>query len=770
VVERRGAKQYALGVARLTAMRRGFTSLGWLVLCISLVTLGVDAAPSAAACQNEESPGFRAYLPACGSYELASPPFKSGNAIQQVSALSIDGSRAIVGAVGAFAGTESDVFGAKYEFSRTSTGWATSAINPPASVFSATDPKVFAASIDLNRTLWALRHPYQSTHARDLYIRNADGEFSEIGPTAPPSAAEGPAAGGSQEFAEFYSYAGASGDLSHILFSAVSVGTFSQPWPGDTTILRGASLYEYVGLGNTHPVLVGVSDGHTIVDKETLTSGRLISDCSTYLGSTTNEDDYNAVSLSGDKVFFTAKGSPECQEAGTAPEVNELYARIDNLETVPISEPRESQCGECQTATRSNAIFQGASEDGSKVFFLTEQELLPGAEGKNLYEYDFVNRASKKIVRVSTGSAKPEVLGVSRVSEDGSHVYFVARGALTAANKEGNEPTEGEPNLYVFERDATFPAGRLAFVGTLSEEDSQDWSEADERPVQATTDGRYVVFESVAPLTPGDTSVLPQVFEYDATEERLARVSNGQAGYADGQASADEHGAAINVQEYSRLGGFKPGRRLTALAVSADGSAVLFRSSGALTPLALEASEAGAESIYEYRSSGAIADGDTFLISDGKNKLTPQGNPAGLTPDGINAFFLSIDQILPQDGDQQFDLYDARSGGGFPALPASPACAGESCQGAPSSQPLLAAGPTLSVPGTPNPPSPPPPLAPEVIKAKVKAKAKAPTRAQRLAKAIKACRRKKAKQRSSCEKQARKRYGAKKAAKKKGHR
>jgi hypothetical protein len=48
-------------------------------------------------------------------------------------------------------------------------------------------------------------------------------------------------------------------------------------------------------------------------------------------------------------------------------------------------------------------------------------------------------------------------------------------------------------------------------------------------------------------------------------------------------------------------------------------------------------------------------------------------------------------------------------------------------------------------------------------------KAKPPTRAQLLAKALKACKAKKDKQRrKGCERQARKRYGAKKKAKKKG--
>ncbi len=186
-------------------------------------------------------------------------------------------------------------------------------------------------------------------------------------------------------------------------------------------------------------------------------------------------------------------------------------------------------------------MFQGASEDGSKAFFLTEQELFAGARGMNLYEYDFDDPLHEKLVRVSTGSEEPEVQGVARVSEDGTHVYFVAKGVLSGRNAEGREPVLGGENLYVFERDAVYPAGRVAFVATLSPADLVDWEAEDERrPVQVTPDGRFVVFQSVADLTAGDTSSEPQVFEYDAVAERLVRVSTGQAGYASGLANGCE--------------------------------------------------------------------------------------------------------------------------------------------------------------------------------------------------------------------------------------
>ena len=98
---------------------------------------------------------------------------------------------------------------------------------------------------------------------------------------------------------------------------------------------------------------------------------------------------------------------------------------------------------------------------------MTSQELLPGATTMNLYEYDVNAPKGEKVTQVSTGSPDAEVLGVARVSEDGSHVYFVAKGVLTGANHEGHAPAAGGDNLYVYERDEAFPDGRLAFIATL---------------------------------------------------------------------------------------------------------------------------------------------------------------------------------------------------------------------------------------------------------------------------------------------------------------
>jgi Tol biopolymer transport system component len=730
-----------------------------------LLGFAVQAAPATAAeaCPNEglrqesnlnpfNSEPFSMQLPDCRAYELVTPPFKAGSNPEGV-AVSADGQSQIFGTTGAVAGTQSDSSVAYYEATRGATGWTTTAISPDASRFPAS--KLFAASTDLRRTLWATRTASQSIDAVDLYTREPNGEFVAVGPMAPPVGSGGPPAGGLTSLNSLYQFAGTSSDLTHVLFSTLHIhagANAGELWPGDTTAeegngLGGSSLYEYSGVDNSAPTLVGVSDGGTTRGEQLLPKGTLISSCSTFLGSESSLDAYDAISADGGTIYFTARGhnQEECHNPA-APEVSELYARVGGISTVPISEPRPAQCSRCRTEARRPAEFRGASEDGSKVFFTTEQELLPGTATTNLYEYDFDQPSGEKLLQVSTGSPAPEVQGVARVSEDGSHVYFLAKGVLTSSpNGEGFEPTEGADNLYVSERDAAHPEGQITFIATLSPEDeATDWNSflGDLRSMNATPDGRFLVFSSVADLTPGDTSSAPQIFEYDSQSEELIRISVGQAGYAAGNAHADAHSSLMPQASYVGpiSGGLKPTASASDLAVSDDGSTVVFGSRGALTPDAEPAEAAGARSVYEYRSAGTISHGDVHLIS-GAGQTLNAGVPF-IDASGSDVFFRVTSRLVPEDVDTQADFYDARSFGGFPESAATAPCTGEGCLGpVASGQPSLTPA-SAKLSGSGAPPKP-----------------ELPTRQQRLQRALSKCRRKHGDGRNACEAKAKRRYG-----------
>jgi hypothetical protein len=626
--------------------------------------------------------------------------------------------------------------------------------------------------------------------------------IAEIGPLLPPAATGGPPSGEAEGFlhAKELKFLAASEDFSDVFFDLLDGHEEGTSWPGDNTT-GTRSLYEYSGRGLTHPELVGVND-----------EGQLISTCATYLGSREEAELYNAVSADGASVAFTARA---CSNHVGEPKVNELYVRLGGfpINTVPISEPTISACEECQTAvasakhpavTPASAEFAGASEDGSNVFFLTDQELLLGDVGENLYDYDFANPEGHKILRVAMGSASPAVQGVARVSEDGSHVYFVAQGRLTKGPREGPEgacltelapaelaaeeaaqvqeeqeetvttsarcrPRSGADNLYVFERDASYPSGRVAFIATLCTgedasgtrndigqcpspdlSDAQDWGRGDEREVQATPDGRFLVFASVGDLTNDGASEVPQIFEYDAATEALVRVSRGANNYEpEGTESADTDESRIPEKSYSDQD-VSPAGVATGLAVSSDGSTVVFESGAALT-----AEAHGIGNIYEYRSTvgsgGAIGDGNVYLISDGVDGRAPA--LVGMDASSVDVFFATADRLVPQDTDSLFDVYDARVDGGFSSADPNATC--EACEAAPFVQSLengtsadsgAPTGVSEPVEGSRSP----------LDKTRVLAVA---DRARELSRALKRCDGKTKAARKRCEALARKRYG-----------
>lgn len=732
----------------------------FLGLVLALVGAGVLTSPVLAAgdaneagCPNEASPGFRSYLPDCRGYELVTPSYKEGVSIFGYLASAPDGSRLLSLSFGAFAGTENDYgIGTPYESSRVESGWQTTALAPPASEY----PNAFlqVASSNLESGIWR-GTPSASYPSADapLYLRKSDGSLVEIGPDNPLDNNK-----------EYFHYQGASSDLTRVVFGmqCPGQGNCGALWRGDTTISGRGSLYEYAGTGNQEPTLVGVKNAGPLKGVSYINEhAELLGQCGIELGSRT--DNYNAVSTSGKTVFFTplpaevevGPGNKFCREesgkgVGSGPSVSEVYARVNGSETVDISEPSAVDCELCDTSSRHSAVFQGASEDGSKVFFLSEQELLPEAKGMSLYEYNFNGAPGGRVTLVSHDPVignKAEVRGVVRVSEDGSHVYFVAEDRLAGSNGLGHEPVAGADNLYVFDTDTE----TTSFVGTLAPADHNLWSLTDFRAADTTPDGRFLVFPSSADLTPDDTSTVNQIFEYDTEKDSLTRVSIGQCPVSkatcdtserynnDGNIASVNYQPKIPTPVYENQ--FEPTMAASHNSVSNDGSYVVFQSGDGLTPLAANdqiiessGSQGYAQNVYEYHA------GNVYLISDGRDVTSEPGATSnvalhGTDSSGHDIFFTTVDPLVPQDANTGVNMYDARMGGGFPSLGTPASCAGDSCQGSLSIAPSLpSVGGSATTGGGGNLPPPVVSKAIVVTKPKIKKKSKKKTRAGKKAK------------------------------------
>lgn len=617
-----------------------------------------DSCPNAAVRQQQDS----AYLPDCRAYELVSPPDKGGFDVANVSAFTADGARLAFTMSGAVSGASSGAVSNSYEAERAASGWDTTFVGPPGS-----QEPTGAILADFSPDLAIAVSPFLSPVdpvKEDLYLRSPAGSFVEIGPTqsiAEPGLSSAPI------------YVGGSSDLSRVVFS--STNDF---FPGDTTSPGSSSLYEYFGTGNSVPQLVGVDN-----------SGNLLSECGTNLGGGARGSEFHAVASDGSTIFF----SPVTGVSTGCPALAQVYARIDGGEadahTVAISEPSLSDCGACDTSAPASATYQGASADGSKAFFTTTQPLLDGATGQNIYEYDFENPAGQKLLLVSGGDSTVTdptagVLGVTRISDDGSHVYFVATGVLTTTpNSQGSEATAGADNLYVYERDATFPGGRTVFIGDLAAADSALWGPDSGRPAEATPDGRFLVFTTSAQLTPDDTDTAQDVYEYDAVKNTLTRVSIGHDG--DDQNGNDSAFsatiAAVNAGTQSGAEADFSVSPHAGRSVSDDGQYVFFTTAEALESI----DNNGEPDVYEYH------DGEVDLISDGQdpgNAAHPGSTFVGSTPSGQDVFFLTRDSLVSEDTDGgNTDIYDARIDGGFQTPTSAPACVGADCQGPPSPPP-----------------------------------------------------------------------------------
>ncbi len=769
-----------------------------VVLAACLLPAGVAFAAgdaTSAGCPNEASPGFRTYLPECRAYELVSPPYKGGFRVFP-EAISHSGERLMASSIGAFAGTGNDRASrfAAYDLARTQSGWDVTALEPiPA--------EKDAEEVDSGFSGLASGELEESLFEPDYELREPDGTFSLLGP-------------------HIIEAVGASADLTHVLVRS------TEPWPNNPEPASPrAALYEYEGVEapgeiNREPRLVGVgSDGMAISACGTALGGEPVT--VEGVGLNAASSGYNAVSASGETVFFTAL------ECAGSPAVSELYARIGSAKTVAISEPSKEDCEACETslAAMRDAVFQGASEDGSKVFFTTEQELLPGQTGMNVYQYDFNGPAAGpehpdgRISLVSAGSSDPEVQGVVRVSANGERVYFVAKAELKGEHglplenaETKQKPEAGADNLYVYEPDLT-GGYHDVFVGVMlnsqteaaveqreehgcpsrieleeegvPEETAREdhrgcveslgsvkgaaWQIEDRRPAQATPDGRFLLFLSAAPMTPDDKSEgVPQLFEYDAQSQKLTRVSVGQRGsylcpatgeLQDGY-SCDGNTLQVVDAPQIPVQNFAVNVSPTTATTGlavAEDGEVFFESRDALTPGAL----AGSPNVYAYR------EGDVYLISDGRDSSSVEGSPAvhliGADESGRDVFFTTDDSLVPEVTDTQEDVYDARVEGGFPAPVGTPGCVEDACQG-PLSTPFgtpAPGGSALTAGGGNLTPaaSKPPPVRPKPL-----------TRAQKLAKALKACTKKTKKQRAMCKARARKLYGAKSNAKKSGMR
>jgi hypothetical protein len=729
-------------------------------------------------------------LPDGRRYELVTPVKKNAALIGALflhnvpPQISDDGQRVIAASAQCLDGALSCVGarqteGEPYELVRSDSGWSVNPLAPSATMF--TTNSWWAINANVGTALFTV--PIGAVTEEDFVAADRNGALDNMGSIG---------AGGVTYSALLQEPLLATADLSHVVY-----GTAGSVWPDDEG--QGRSLYERVSGQGGEALWVGVTGGEGSHD--------LISRCGVGIGSGKSSGmskRYSSLSEDGRTVYFTAQA---CTAGGTGENTGvrvpaqELYARIDGerstARTVLISGPTTTSCtsSECKANTSTpsaarDAFFQGASADGSAVVFTDTGQLTDTAtqdpdptdlaeecahtqdesSGCNLYLSECPGRcedqSQRHLVDISAlPHGGPRVQGTLAVAPDGSHVYFVAKGVLTAEpNGSGQKARTGVDNLYVYS------AGQTSFIATLSAADEGTWNEQsfEAGSANVSPDGDLLLFTSHRALTADETRTEgpTQVYEYDARSGALKRISIGVKGFNDN---------GNDVAGNATIAGFE--RSVEAATVplrsdpsmSDDGSYIFFQSPAALTPGALnnfkvETDEDGnpayAQNVYEYH------DGEVFLISDGKdtsrtNRVAPFSvELLGTDRTGANVFFSTVDQLTAEDTDTQRDYYDAHicseAVSCFEATKPAEACAeGETCHGASPGAPA-AQNPATSDSASSGNLTPGPAVTPITSP---KPKPKPLTRAQKLAKALKACKKMPRAHRKACEVAARKRYG-----------
>ncbi|HUC08234.1 MAG TPA: hypothetical protein VMR96_09095, partial [Solirubrobacterales bacterium] len=587
---------------------------------------GEDQTFSTAAAPQDDCPnaairaqqGIRAIrLPECMALELVSPPVKANQFARRAS-LSADGDRAIFESVAALGGTprQGGIFD-RYVSSRTSSGWSTTSTVPPVQYtvgyLSTGLPCVYSPDF----SHWAT-FASTTTQAKVGIVTalqgSTDDPFSALSPTMTPTFLPD----GTDTLTFGINNAdceGSSADTNHFFFNIVDSFTYL---PGEPKMLgfgTFGNVYDaYQDENGVPSVRILQRDGNGVV---------IGGHCGAEIGaqSFAYSVKRGAISPDASRIYFTTRPGQKLSDGNCQPTVNlqRIMKRVETPAGPWISEPIQSECDRVAPACSTNDGddgFEAASQEGGKLFFTTVRQLAnsdldtgPGPNcrfgsayaGCDLYLHDASQPEGEQLTQVSAGDATTptpgqgaEILGVAALGGDGSHVYFVAQGVLTThPNSEGASAVAGQPNLYLYEKDANNPNGRTVFISTLTPEDEGVWRVGaegvdafavptlgiDPENQSVGGDGHLLVFNSRASLVASDTDGgLTDVYRFDSVTGDLVRVSQAAPG------GSDNGPFPTMTNKYTASADPGPQKYSVGRFTSEDGETIVFETAEALDP------------------------------------------------------------------------------------------------------------------------------------------------------------------------------------------
>ncbi len=609
------------------------------------------------------------YLPDCRAYELVSPG-SAGNVIFSpdtgvpVSTYATDPPRlSFMGSFGTVTGTEPpNGLDDLYTATRTPTGWHTKFIGRKGNevqdnCFENADPQL-SVFLTFRCEYFIFQGVVQPPENLPTLF---DAEGNRLG-RWPASWSLIPGADASVGAYQ------PSPDFSHLAFSSNNVA-FA---PNGLNHAPG-SAYDYDTAKGTTKIISYQADGEPIGQEpgnvsntaESIQFPGVVPDSGYYgpgasIGRPVPNETHPSVSKDGSHILMSTASGPYENFTPEPLKPVRLYMRVDDAVTYEVSKGKAVK-------------YVGMTEDGSKVFFTSAEQLTADDHdtSRDLYMWSEETDSLTRISAGENGAGDTDACNPTAgwttncsiklpegenapidnfISPKNGDIYFYSPERLV-----GVDAAAGERNLY------RWHDGELTYVAA-----------ANLTRIQTTPDDSRMAFVTGDRVTSFDNKGFQEMYTYTPSTEIIRCVS------------CPTEGKALTGSVEGSLNG----RYIT------DDGRTFFYTPDSLVPY----DSNGLRDVYEF------VDGRPQLITTGTANLDSTTTPGGQTrkagligvsADGVNAYFATFDSLVPEDQNGQFiKFYDARAGGGFPVeVPLQPCQAADECHGQGTETPVI---PTLS--------------------------------------------------------------------------
>jgi hypothetical protein len=333
---------------------------------------------------------------------------------------------------------------------------------------------------------------------------------------------------------------------------------------------------------------------------------------------------YRGSSADGKVVFFDTE---EPLIEGDTDNKRDVYERSYD-EAVGAYVTREVSLGPTGGTNSYPAQFEAASEDGTRVFFSTEEKLVAEDtdQQSDVYMRNLEN-GTTVLVTVGGASCAPgcgngtSPATFANATADGSEVFFETKERLSSAD------TDDSTDLYV----RNLQSGETVLVSAGEAACAPGCGngafEVSRRGISA--DGRFAYFATAEKLAAGDTDEASDIYARDLQTGSTYLVSGGEC-------SGCGNSGAVPIFD----------------GASSSGSRVFFSTEEKL----VDADNDSATDIYARDLPG----GPTILISGGSAELT--ASFAATSADGAHVFFTTAEGLVAEDDDNANDVYEWTAG------------------------------------------------------------------------------------------------------------